>query len=374
MGHGRGRMMERDGFHRGEGVRRGVGRWLGGPAGFALHVGLFLLGATILTLLNILRSPQELWFWRPLAWWGGLLLLHAVLAVRGSARRSGAEAPLLASPDVRPARTEPRLAPALRAVVARTVTIASSLAASGATAATRLRSGKAAKGVPPPSAPGPAQAPGFVPSPDGWSSDDDAAFASWGTTTDAWKPVAVGEAASASGSNGRQRRSDGVAASGGWATGTFGGVGGADPLRGTPTATGRFRPNGHGPGRVEPSSGDGNADGAWVLPADIEAMWTRSTTGQESPTGAEAAPTAGSWPTAGSPAVGRGGGGLDGARREEEIILGGSLPADPDDPSWSRLEAAAAAWLARRDDRSAPTPLPAPPAPTGTEGASSASS
>ncbi|MBA2518090.1 MAG: 2TM domain-containing protein [Chloroflexia bacterium] len=45
------------------------------------HVGVYLVAATGLLLLNVLRSPGDLWFWQPLAPWGVLLALHAVLAL-----------------------------------------------------------------------------------------------------------------------------------------------------------------------------------------------------------------------------------------------------------------------------------------------------
>jgi hypothetical protein len=122
------------------------------------------------------------------------------------------------------------------------------------------------------------------------------------------------------------------------------------------------------------------------LPADVEAMWARPAAPGETPPsaagsggGAWASPTS----TARHPdAVARAGESVPdraaGRLREptgDDVILDGSVsvPVDPKDPSWTRLEAAAEAWLARRDARSTPTPLPAPPAPTGTEGASPAS-
>lgn len=61
-------------------VGRELGRWLGGPGGLVLHVGLFLSVATVLTLANLVVSPDRLWIWRPLAFWAVLVLLHAALA------------------------------------------------------------------------------------------------------------------------------------------------------------------------------------------------------------------------------------------------------------------------------------------------------
>src|SRR5215217_1015062 len=62
---------------------RGVGAWTLGRGLLSLHIGVYLLTATVLILLNLARSPNDLWFQAPLRRWAVLLLLHAALVVGG---------------------------------------------------------------------------------------------------------------------------------------------------------------------------------------------------------------------------------------------------------------------------------------------------
>lgn len=71
--------------------------WLAGLGGLGVHVGLFVSAASVLALLNVALSNDRLWFWRPLAWWGLLLVAHGVVAWRG------AFGPRAAGTDVEPA-------------------------------------------------------------------------------------------------------------------------------------------------------------------------------------------------------------------------------------------------------------------------------
>lgn len=388
--------MERDGFQQAQRIGRGLGRWLGSPAGLSLHVGLFLLGATFLTLLNLLRSPQELWFWRPLAWWGGLLLLHTAVTVGEVVRRAAADPPSVPRP-VRAPRAEPRLAPALRTVAARTASTAATLVAGGVavverTVAARGRGDRRSET---------AAAIEFASPPPGWTADDDAAFASWARSTDAWRPVSAEEPASGGGANGRHALPNPPRRTPSAADLRLGPEetnrrpleekGGPDATHRTPAATGRFQPNGATDPHQEPVSpastnGHGHGSGDWALPAAVEALWSRN----PAPDGATRSPDAGRgesaiWasprPTAtdrdsASPGENPGqerGETRSGIAAGRDVVLDGSVPVDPKDPAWTRLEAAAEAWLARRDAQPTPTPLPTPPAPTGTEGASSTS-
>ena len=79
--------MEREGSLSVGQICRGLGGWAGGSGCLGVHLVVFFLGATVLTLLNVARSPDDLWFWRPLAWWSGLILLHAGLTLGGVTRR-----------------------------------------------------------------------------------------------------------------------------------------------------------------------------------------------------------------------------------------------------------------------------------------------
>ncbi|HEU5432458.1 MAG TPA: 2TM domain-containing protein [Thermomicrobiales bacterium] len=46
------------------------------PDALRWHAALFACGAVALTLLNVLRTPDRLWFWAPLLVWTALLALH----------------------------------------------------------------------------------------------------------------------------------------------------------------------------------------------------------------------------------------------------------------------------------------------------------
>ena len=81
--------MEREGSVQLGTIGRGLRRWTCGPGCLGVHVGAFLLVATALTLINVAVSPENLWFWRPLAWWGGLVAVHAALTLGGSLTREG---------------------------------------------------------------------------------------------------------------------------------------------------------------------------------------------------------------------------------------------------------------------------------------------
>lgn len=402
-----GQTMERDGFQQAERVGRRLGQWLGGPPGLALHVGLFLLGATFLTLVNLLRSPQDLWFWRPLAWWGGLLLLHAAVTVGGVVRRVEADAP--APQPVRPvrpvreARGEPRLKPALQTVVARTATTAAALVAGGVAVVERSVAGRGRGDRRSDTA----ASVEFASMPPGWSVDDDAAFASWARSTDTWRSVPAEEPASGGRANGRHTPSDPPRRAPADADLRLGmeetnrrplrEKDGTDAAHRTPSATGRFQPNGGTETYPEPAfpasprspistNGNGHGSGDWTLPAAVEALWSRNPApdaATRSPDAARGSPELWASPSAtaidrdlASPGDNPGqerGAARSGIAAGRDVVLDGSVPVDPKDPAWTRLEAAAAAWLARRDAQPTPTPLPTPPAPTGTEDASSTS-
>ena len=68
-------------------VFRRARAWLLGTGLLAAHVGAYLLGATGLLLLNLLRSPHDLWFWEPLRAWGVLLAAHAAAVAASAAVR-----------------------------------------------------------------------------------------------------------------------------------------------------------------------------------------------------------------------------------------------------------------------------------------------
>ena len=86
-----------------------VQAWLLGPGLLAVHVGAYLASATVLILVNLLRSPTDLWFWGPLRGWGLVLVFHAAfVAVRAVAGDLlAATARPSARGDDRPVRSEP---------------------------------------------------------------------------------------------------------------------------------------------------------------------------------------------------------------------------------------------------------------------------
>jgi hypothetical protein len=61
-----------------------------------LHIGLFLIGSWNLLIINLARSPHDLWFWPWVAGWVVVLLVHAAVVTLGSrgagSRRSGQSA------------------------------------------------------------------------------------------------------------------------------------------------------------------------------------------------------------------------------------------------------------------------------------------
>ena len=352
--------MERNGSDRAQLLGRGLGRWLLGPSGLVLHLGAFLLGAMLLTLLNLLRSPGEIWFWRPLAWWGGLLAVHAGLTVGGAVRTAGARgsSPLeehrAASPRSRSASGGSRLRGGL---AARAGTLASFPSGNSATAATRR---------------GDAGSP-----PDGWTLEDDAAFASWAEATDTWS--APRSDVVPMDANGEARRSPAPDGEGGPAPrdGMSNGWGRAansadhavvDRASGSPPATGRFLADGSTrPGRATGPASEVVTE-EWV-PADVAALWGAATS---APHAAETAalPVAPTRPTVSADGATAAAERRYGRPNGRDVVLNGPVPIDPNDPQWTRLEAAAEAWLARRETGPAPTPLRPPPVPTGTGHAS----
>jgi hypothetical protein len=57
------------------------------PGGVVAHIGVVLVGSTILVLANAIGSPRTLWVWRPILILGALLALHAI-AIRAAGRTS----------------------------------------------------------------------------------------------------------------------------------------------------------------------------------------------------------------------------------------------------------------------------------------------
>ena len=365
--------MEREGSLSVGQICRGLGGWAGGSGCLGVHLVVFFLGATVLTLLNVARSPDDLWFWRPLAWWSGLILLHAGLTLGGVTRRvrvRRADAPA----------TDPQPAPQ------------PFMASDGITGAPRLPSVLALVGS-------------WVrrragnttgASQDGIAPADNArVFASWVRATDAW--AAAGRPAAAHGLDGdgwgtrlRDRLSsplwagsDRIATAGDrpgavdspLVTRAVDGVAPPPAIPQVAAPTSVAPSNGHvrEPTRRFQGSSTAGAEVAghefepsdradWV-PATVEALWATGRSHQPNGTPGSAAGTP-TWTAASvttpscrlqdtaarSPAGQTAAASpQNGTTSGEDLVLSGPVPADPRDPSWSWLEAAAAAWLARRE-------------------------
>lgn len=363
-------------------------RWAVGPSGFACHVGLYLVGAAAAILINLATAPSDLWFWRPLLVWGGVVALHAALLlstlVRGAATTDPtAAAPdrsavLLARPASRPARLRPvaaRLASGTRRLAARGGRAFAQSVQSFVAAAAGREDGtrperptgwplarQGAAGVSsdeietwPEARPQP------TPSPDPTSTWTIAAASDHGHQPASARPAPV-PPVSATAPGGRPG-----------ATGRFAGWAGSRELPAPAPAPPAASPhNGRAPNGAAPTE---------RLPAAVEALWPSSVPGVPSrpapPNAATAnprprrvepphpAPSAHSaLPPAPRPATGRG----RAEEQGEDIVLRGPFPVDARDPRWTRLEAEAAAWLAHREadgTRTAPPTTPddgSPPA------------
>lgn len=357
-------------------------RWAVGPGGFACHVGLFLVAAAAAILINLATAPADLWFWRPLVVWGGVVALHAALLLSTLVRGAATTDPTAAAPDrsaVLPARPPARPA-RLRPAAAR-------LAARGGRAFARSVQSFVAAAAGRESGTRPERPTGWPPARQGAaavSSDD---IETWPGArpeppptpdpTSTWRTAGASDHGHGHGhGHGHQPACARPApappvsatAPGGrpGATGRFagwsGGRGLAEPAQAPPAASPH---NGRAPNGAAPTE---------RLPAAVEALWPTSVPGVPSRPAPPNAATANSQPRrvepprpapngrtapppAPRPATRR-------ARAEEQgedIVLCGPFPVDARDPRWTRLEAEAAAWLARREADGARTAPPTTP-------------
>jgi hypothetical protein len=58
-----------------------LARWVFGLGFFSVHLGVFLIGGLALLMLNLYRSPDDLWVGGPLIRWGVVVLIHFLGAV-----------------------------------------------------------------------------------------------------------------------------------------------------------------------------------------------------------------------------------------------------------------------------------------------------
>lgn len=59
--------------------RRGLARWASGFGLLHTHVSLFAVGTVVLLVINLIRTPEDVWAGRWIMAWTVLLLLHAVV-------------------------------------------------------------------------------------------------------------------------------------------------------------------------------------------------------------------------------------------------------------------------------------------------------
>jgi hypothetical protein len=82
---------------------RGLTRWILGTGFLSLHIGIYLLAVVGLLLWNLARSPGDLWVAGPLRRWGLVVVFHATAVGAGWAAwrlmRMGTETPTADVPD-----------------------------------------------------------------------------------------------------------------------------------------------------------------------------------------------------------------------------------------------------------------------------------
>lgn len=56
-------------------------RWIFGFGFFSLHLGIYLIGGLTLLMINLYRSPDDLWVGGPLVRWGVVVIIHLLGAI-----------------------------------------------------------------------------------------------------------------------------------------------------------------------------------------------------------------------------------------------------------------------------------------------------
>ena len=340
------------------GIWAAVTAWATGRGLLGLHAGSFALVACVLVMINLLRSPAELWFWQPLTRWGVVLAVHALLvATRAAVRMADQAGAAAGGPQPVRRRSRPALGRTLPAPRLTTRPVAAAFRAlPGASARVGRGLDVVGRGgrerwrqtVESPRVRATARAVrDRLPSPGRVARADEAAApAGWGwSAADAGEPVAADRASS----GGRR-----------WRVGDLG----EKARQRAATTMGRVREALDPPALVEA------ADPVAMPPVAPEVQgWGQPAAGWE---GSGWSPPAGggqypSWPAGqneGATTPGwdgvdrseRNGDGQGGDAGRDIVIAGpspapGAVPASETD--WRWLEAAAAAWLARREAETA---------------------
>ncbi|MEZ4497634.1 MAG: 2TM domain-containing protein [Thermomicrobiales bacterium] len=58
-----------------------MARWVFGLGFFSVHLGIYLIGGLTLLMINLYRSPDDLWVGGPLIRWGVIVVIHFLGAV-----------------------------------------------------------------------------------------------------------------------------------------------------------------------------------------------------------------------------------------------------------------------------------------------------
>jgi hypothetical protein len=97
-----------------EQISRHLMRWVLGPGLLSVHVGVYLVTLVTLLLWNLLRSPSDIWVDEPLRRWGLVVVFHATAVAAGwTAWRLMRMGEATTTPDVRARAPRPRAIPAV---------------------------------------------------------------------------------------------------------------------------------------------------------------------------------------------------------------------------------------------------------------------
>lgn len=300
----------------------------------AAHVGLFLIAACVLVLLNLVQTPDRLWFWQPLVRWGIVVVVHAGLVGVASTRRldqiETGLTTLVPSERLSQLAIRPKAAALLPEATARFNT--------GLAAADRGRRELVRRAV--------ASTEARRAAKDGQeeAATDSGGNWNWPTVLST-APSATGDATGATGwlatVAGRLRHQAAMLVD--WVRSLWTS---AAAVADTPTMPATLPTMADGPRSAGPVVTNG-----WDTSSAIPAL--------SQPGPSPVAPPVASWPQPSTKAFQRDFSVVPPlpAANEQDVVVAGSppVPTDPDDAQWKRLEAAASAWLARREAEDAGT-------------------
>jgi len=293
------------------------------------HAGLFLMAACVLVLLNLVQTPDRLWFWQPLVPWSIVVAAHAGLVAIAATRRLGqietglttmVPSERLSQLSIRPkaaallpeatARFNTGLAAAERG---RRELVRRAVASTEARRATKAGRAEAATD----SAWNWPTVPSAAPS----TTNDATAPTGWLATAVGWP---------------RQLAAMLVARIRSFWTSAADEPDNWSRAQITPATS---------PASDEPARAESAVANGWGTPSATSAL--------PHPDPSPITPPAAAWPQPSAKAVQRDFSVVPSlpSGNERDVVVAGpsAIPTDPDDAQWKRLEAAASAWLARRE-------------------------